>query len=85
MPSDLCNSIMAKAIGLIFSLFNITSDQEVLLPYHCRMANAMPLVIGCKSLTLRNLFKAAFGIHGLTYSICICIYSFLFDGRRGCS
>ena len=29
MPSDKHNSIMAKATGLIFSRFNITSAQEV--------------------------------------------------------
>ena len=29
MPSDKCNSIMAKATGLIFSFFNITSAREV--------------------------------------------------------
>ena len=29
MPSDKHNSIMAKAMGLIFSLFDITSAQEV--------------------------------------------------------
>ena len=29
MPSDKHNSIMAKAMGLIFSLFDITSAREV--------------------------------------------------------
>ena len=29
MPSDKCNSIMAKAIGLIFSMFNVASAREV--------------------------------------------------------
>ena len=29
MPSDKCNSITAKATGLIFSLFNIASAREV--------------------------------------------------------
>jgi len=29
MPSDSRNSTMAKATGLIFSLFNVTSAQEV--------------------------------------------------------
>ena len=31
MPSDKCNSITAKATGLIFSLFDVTFAQEV--PY----------------------------------------------------
>jgi len=30
MPSDLRNSTMAKATGLTFSLFNVTSAREVL-------------------------------------------------------
>jgi len=29
MPSDQCNSIMARATGLIFSLFDVTSAREV--------------------------------------------------------
>jgi len=29
MPSDSCNSTMAKATGLIFSLFNVASAREV--------------------------------------------------------
>ena len=29
MPSDKCNSIMAKATGLIFSLFDVASAREV--------------------------------------------------------
>jgi len=29
MPSDKCNSIMAKATGMIFSLFDVASAQEV--------------------------------------------------------
>jgi len=29
MPSDSCNSTMAKATGLIFLLFNVASAQEV--------------------------------------------------------
>jgi len=29
MPSDQCNSIMAKATGLIFSLFDVASAREV--------------------------------------------------------
>ena len=29
MPSDKCNLIMAKAMGLIFSLFDVVSAQEV--------------------------------------------------------
>jgi len=39
MPSNLCNLTMAKAIGLIFSLLNVTSAQEV--PF------AIPLYIQC--------------------------------------
>ena len=31
MPSDKCNSITAKAMGLIFSLFNVTLAREVRL------------------------------------------------------
>ena len=30
MPSDKCNSITAKATGLIFSLFDVASAREVL-------------------------------------------------------
>jgi len=29
MPSELCNSTMAKAMGLNFSLFDVTQAQEV--------------------------------------------------------
>jgi len=39
MPSDSRNSTMAKAMGLIFSLFDVTSAQEV--PF------AIPLYIQC--------------------------------------
>jgi len=39
MPSDLRNSIMAKATGLIFLLFNVASAQEV--PF------AIPLYMQC--------------------------------------
>jgi len=34
MPSVEHNSIMAKSAGLIFSLFDVTSAQEVPLAYH---------------------------------------------------
>jgi len=39
MPSDSCNSTMAKATGLIFSLFDVASAREV--PF------AIPLYMEC--------------------------------------
>ena len=39
MPSNKHNSIVAKATGLIFSLFDIASARQVLLAY-CSMYNA---------------------------------------------
>jgi len=33
IPSDSCNSTMAKATGLIFSLFDVTSAQEMSFAY----------------------------------------------------
>jgi len=44
MPSDKCNSITAKAIGLISSLFNVTSSQDV--PFaNCCSFNAHIMVL----------------------------------------
>ena len=34
MLSDKRNSIMAKAMGLIFSLFDVASARQVILAYH---------------------------------------------------
>jgi len=45
MPSDLCNSTMAKATGLIFLLLDVASAQEV--PFAREVPFAIPLYIQC--------------------------------------
>jgi len=41
MPSDKCNLTMAKATGLIFLLFDITSDRDVPLPFFMDLTSAL--------------------------------------------
>jgi len=55
MPSDYCNSTMAKATDLIFSLFDVASAREV--PF------AIPLYMQC---ILHQLTSASFVSHSST-------------------
>ena len=64
MPPDKCNSIMAKAMGLIFSLFDIALAQEVpfgMLQYVQCILHALTSVLLCVPFIFADSEKCQFG------------------------
>ena len=64
MPSYKCNSITAKATGLIFSLFDIALAQEVpfcLLQYVQCILHGLTSVLFCVPLIFADIEKCQFG------------------------
>ena len=64
MPSDKCNSIMAKATDLIFSLFDVTSAREVpfgISQYVQCILHELTSVLLCVSFIFADSEKCQFG------------------------
>ena len=64
MPSDKCNSITAKATGLIFSLFNIASAREVpfgILQYIQYILHGLTSILLCVPFIFADSEKCRFG------------------------
>ena len=64
MPLDKCNLITAKATGLIFSLFNITSAREVpfgILQYIQCILHGLTSVLLCVPFIFAGSEKCRFG------------------------
>ena len=64
MPSDKYNSIMAKATGLIYSLFDVASAQEVpfgILQYVQRILHGLTSVLLCVPFIFTDSKKCRFG------------------------
>ena len=81
MPSDKHNSIAAKATGLIFSLFNVTSAQEVLLGLLQYIQCIVHGLTGVLPFIFADSKKFQFGSSSFCNRNCLFFHSGYFDCR----
>ena len=87
MPSDKRNSITVKAMGLIFSLFDIALTQEVPLA-HCSMYNAFFMDLPVTSFAFHSQQKVLIWQQDVIASLrsgnCLYFYSGYLGGYFDC-